>query len=98
MKLNYFIFLLIIFLIIFYFCSNFFDYFLEKFVVCENKPSGPYSTHCVLSKFYNNELSAFCKNINLNNEFYLTKLNMDNCQNDDDCISVGVNDHGELTC
>lgn len=92
-------FMLLIFLIvIFYLCSKFNYFFLEKFVVCENTPSGPYTTHCYLSKFYNNELSAFCKNVNLNDEFYLTKLNMDECPNDDDCHSVGINNHGELTC
>lgn len=104
MKSNYFVIFIIIFFIFFYlysksnycFLQNF--YLNEKFVVCKNKPTGPYSTHCVLSKFYDNELSAFCKNVNLNNEYYLTKLLMDNCPNDDDCYSVGVNNNGELTC
>ena len=94
----YFIIFIIIFLIIFYLYSKFYYYFLENFIVCESKPSGPYSTHCVLSKFNNNELSAFCKNVNLNDEFYFTKLNMDDCPNDDDCYSVGFNSNGELTC
>lgn len=97
MRLNYFVFLITIFLIIIFIYSKLY-YAPEKFVVCESKPSGPYTTHCVLPKFYNNELYAFCKNVNLNDEFYLTKLSMDDCPNDDDCYSVGVNSHGELTC
>lgn len=106
MGLIYFVTFLIIFFIFLYISTNFqFNHYFikkinlnEKFVVCESKPIGPYSTHCVLSKFYNNELSAFCKNVNLNDEFYLTKLNMDDCPNYDDCYSVGLNNNGELTC
>jgi hypothetical protein len=106
MGFNYFVTFLIIFFIFLYISTNFLFYYyfpennklIEKFVVCESKPTGPFSTHCVLSKFYNNELYAFCKNVNLNDEFYLTKLSMDDCPNDDDCYSVGVNNNGELTC
>ncbi len=94
MELNYFVTFLIIFLILLYIFTN----SNEKFIVCENTPTGPYSYHCILSKFYNNELSAFCKNVNSNDEFYSTKLNMNDCPNNDDCFSIGVNNDGKLTC
>jgi hypothetical protein len=103
MLLNFIIVLLIIFLILFYFSYNPYNPYnliKEKFVVCENKPDGPYTTYCSLIKFNDNTLSAYCKNItgSTKNNFVYSKLPMDNCSNQDDCNSVKINDVGELTC
>ena len=92
----FFIILLLIFFILFYYFYNLY----EKFIVCENKPTGPYPSYCSLIKFNDNILSAYCKNItgsNKNNSVYST-LDMNNCSNQDDCYSVNVNSNGELTC
>ena len=97
MTISYIVFLLIGFLVILYlnlylFSNN------EKFTICEDIPSGPYLTNCVISKFNNNELSAYCKNVNFDNEYYQTKLKMDQCPNNDSCYSVKLDDNNKLTC
>lgn len=91
-----FYFLLIILFILFYFLNN----VHENFVVCDNKPDGPYITYCSLIKFVDNNLSAYCKNITGDNKnnFVYSKLDMNNCANQDDCYSVNINNNGELTC
>ena len=100
MFMFFFIILLILFLILFYYFYNFYNYFQEKFVVCENKPDGPYKTYCSLIKFNNNVLSAYCKNVtgNSKNNFIYSTLYMDNCSNNDDCYNVNIDNDTKLTC
>lgn len=94
MLFYFFIILILIILILFYYFYNSY----EKFVLCENKPTGPYPPYCSLIKFNDNILSAYCKNVTRNNNSVYSKLDMNNCSNQDDCYSVKVNSNGELTC
>lgn len=88
--------ILIVFLIFIY--INEFT-FIEKFLICDKVPSGPYQTNCTNIEFNNNILNAMCLSNKSDNTFISTKLDLEKCiKNYNDCDSINIDNVGNLIC
>jgi len=71
----------------------------EKFVLCNNKPTGPFETKCNNIEFKDNTLNALCIADISDNTFVSTQLDLKKCIKDNnDCDSINVNNMGNLIC
>lgn len=93
-----FVIILMFILVYFYLNLNFHYNNQEKFIVCENIPSGPYLTYCSLVNFYNNKLTAYCNNKNNENKLVYSNLDLNTCVNNNKCSSININMDGKLVC
>jgi hypothetical protein len=91
----YLIIILIIFLVLLYI---FFEY-KEYFIICENIPLGPYLTYCTNIKYFNNKITAFCPSRDLNNKMISKSLDLNECLDPDNCLSINIDKNsGDLIC
>jgi hypothetical protein len=89
---------LILFCILLYFSDTETNTKRENYEVCKNTPRGPYSTKCTLINFNNNVLSAYCANNNNDQKLVFSRLEMDSCDDSNNCSDVSVDNDGSLVC